>query len=199
MIDPVWNETVNNNASYYDVLVDVYAPESVRLSQVSDEQGMQTLAKALKHAAMTVSPADNHQTYLEDNEDYGTDVIRVSDVESIDCWYGYIYTQNKSKYRLKETLRPQLEGLEVAYPAMSPDAEDFELDIAPGDDHIIVLRRIENSCKYGLQYLTHERELTDEEMVEACKEMDDMIPFGESAAYYKLFYTNLGVVFYFDN
>jgi hypothetical protein len=55
---------------------------------------------------MQVSPVESRQTYLEDNEDYGTDVIRVSDVEALDCWYGYIYTSNKSKYGLTETLRP---------------------------------------------------------------------------------------------
>ena len=49
---------------------------------------------------MTLSPEESRQTYLEDNEDYGTDVIRVSDVESLDCWYGYIYTRNNSAYRL---------------------------------------------------------------------------------------------------
>ena len=161
MIDPVWNDTTSNDPNYTDVLVDVYAPESVRLGQVSDEQGMQYLAKALKHAAQTVSPADSQQHYLEDNEDYGENVVRISDVESIDCWYGYIYTKNDSPYRLKETLRPQLEGLEVVYPKIGDGGEEFELDISAGDDHIIILRRTENSCKYGLQYLTHERELTD--------------------------------------
>ena len=49
---------------------------------------------------MELSPEDSRQTYLEEDEDYGTDVIRVSDVESLDCWYGYIYTYNNSPYRL---------------------------------------------------------------------------------------------------
>lgn len=96
MIDPVWNETADNNNSYRDVLVDVYAPESVNLSQVSDEQGIQVLVKALKHAAMNVSPVESHQTYLDENPDYGESVIRVSDVETLDCWYGFIYTKNNS-------------------------------------------------------------------------------------------------------
>lgn len=92
MIDPVWNDTVLNDESYREVLIDIYAPESVNLNQVTDDVGMQYLARALKNAAMKVSPAESRQTYLEDNEDYSTDVIRVSDVEAIDCWYGYIYT-----------------------------------------------------------------------------------------------------------
>ena len=77
---------------------------------------MQVLSRALKSAAMSLSPVETRQTYLEDNEDYGGDVIRISDVESLDCWYGYIYTLNNSPYRLKETLKPQLTGLEVVYP-----------------------------------------------------------------------------------
>lgn len=180
-------------------MVDVYAPESVNLAQVSDEQGMQVLVKALKHAAMTVSPAESQQTYLDENPDYGENVIRVSDVESIDCWYGYIYTKNSSQYKLKETLRPQLEGLEVVYPKIDFDSEDFELEIPAGGDHIILLRRIQSDCKYGLQYLTHDREISDEEMIQACKEMDDSIPFGETDTFYKLLYTEQGVVFYFEN
>ena len=38
-----------------------------------------------------------------------------------------IYTKNESPYRLKETLRPQLEGIEVVYPSIQ--GEDIELDI----------------------------------------------------------------------
>ena len=81
-------------------MIVVYAPDFVSLAQVDDQTGMQILARALKGAAMTLSPEESRQTYLEDNEDYGTDVIRVSDVESLDCWYGYIYTRNNSAYRL---------------------------------------------------------------------------------------------------
>lgn len=67
---------------------------------MNDDLGMQVLCRALKGAAMELSPEDSRQTYLEEDEDYGTDVIRVSDVESLDCWYGYIYTYNNSPYRL---------------------------------------------------------------------------------------------------
>ena len=102
---------------------------------------MQVLARAMKNAAMTLSPEESRQTYLEENEDYSTDVIRVSDVESLECWYGYIYTQNNSKYRLQETVRPQLNGLEVIWPVLLADEEDVELDIPAGQDHVIILRR----------------------------------------------------------
>ena len=82
---------------------------------------MQILARAFKGAALNLTPEDQRQFNLEENEDYGSDVFRVSDVESIDCWYGYIYTQNNSPYRLQETVRPQLSGLEVVWPQIEPD------------------------------------------------------------------------------
>ena len=55
----------------------------------------------------------------------------------------------------------------------------------------MILRRYENSCKYGLQYLTHPRQLTDEEMMEAARMVDDDEKnyFDESDAFYKLFNT----------
>lgn len=92
MVDPLWNNTIENDDMYREVLVDVYAPETVNLDQVEDAKGMLYLEKALKHAAKTMTPADSKQFYLEDNEDYGNDVIRISDVECLNCWYGFIYT-----------------------------------------------------------------------------------------------------------
>ena len=63
-----------------------------------------------------MSPADSRSPYLHENEDYGTDVIRISDVECLNCWYGFIYTKNGSQFSMTETMRPNLQGLEVAYP-----------------------------------------------------------------------------------
>ena len=36
MIDPIWNKTVNNDELFKDVLVDIYAPTSVNLTQIDD-------------------------------------------------------------------------------------------------------------------------------------------------------------------
>lgn len=36
MIDPIWNTTVDNDPLYKEVLVDIYAPDSVNLSQIDD-------------------------------------------------------------------------------------------------------------------------------------------------------------------
>ena len=59
MIDPLWNDTVDNDDMYREVLIDIYAPETVSIDQVEDERGMQYLAKALKHAAKTRAPVES--------------------------------------------------------------------------------------------------------------------------------------------
>lgn len=123
----------------------------------------------------------------------------MTDVEALDCWYGYIYTKNDSPYRLRETVRPQLEGLEVAWPVQPDGVDDIEIDLAAGCDHVIILRRTSPSCSYGLQTLTHPRELEDDEMIEIAKSMDESNPFGQSQAFYKLYNTAKGAVLYFEN
>ncbi len=40
MIDPVWNESADNDPSYRDVLIDIYAPSPVTLTHVQDIKGM---------------------------------------------------------------------------------------------------------------------------------------------------------------
>ena len=64
MIDPVWNSTVQNDEMYREVMLDIYGPEGVNLSQVSDEMGMQIFARALKGAAINITPISERQTYL---------------------------------------------------------------------------------------------------------------------------------------
>ena len=118
-------------------------------------------------------------------------MLRVQTVESLPCWYGYIYTQNSSPYALSETLRPEFEGLSVMYPPMengSATSLDIELLIPANEDHIVILRRTQANCSYSLGYLTHERTLTDAQMVQMAIEMDDREKtyFGQSAAFYKL-------------
>ena len=36
MIDPIWNQTSLNDQLYQEVLVDIYAPDSVNLTQIDD-------------------------------------------------------------------------------------------------------------------------------------------------------------------
>ena len=173
---------------------------ALNLTEIDRHVGMQTLSKALKNAALEIPAEDQREVYLADNDEgYGDKVFRVTDVESIDCWYGYIYTQNGSPFRLRETLQPELTGLEVVWPESEPDKDCIEVDIPAFNDHIIILRRNSRSCQYGLRYLTHPRELNDSELIEITKQLEDKQQFGESKAFYKLYNTQLGAVFYFEN
>ena len=130
-------------------------------------------------------------------------MYRISDVESLGCWYGYIYTKNGSKYDLRETLRPNLQGLEVVSPELTgEEGIDVELDLPAGEDHIVILRRTESSCTYGLQYLTHPRQLSDEEVQEITRNLDEEETnhFGDQEdAFYKLFNSAQCACFYFEN
>lgn len=175
MIDPMWNESTANDQLYREVLIDVYCPEPVVLDEVEDIRGMEYLAAAFKYHARTEAPEESRELYLSDHPDYGEDVLRVQDIESLPCWYGYIYTQNSSPHTLSETLRPQVEGLDVIYPtaAAGGDSPDIELAIPSQGDHIVILRRTQPECSFSLGFMTHERILSDAQMVQMAIEMDD--------------------------
>ena len=71
---------------------------------------------------------------------------------------------------LKETLRPELEGLSVIYPIKSDEIEEKKADqpleivskVPAGQDNIVILRRATENVRYALNYLTHAPELTKE-------------------------------------
>ena len=147
---------------------------------------------------MTKAPDSAKKQYLANEADY-RDCIRVSAVDAIDCWYGFIYTKNASPFRLRETVTPQLEGLEIAWPEGKASGDNVEIDIDSGEDHIIVLRRVEGRCRYGLGYKVHPRELSNVELVQKAMEMDNKNHFGNYQAYFKLYNTAQNAVFYFEN
>ena len=68
---------------------------------VDDAYGMKVLTQALKHAAMIKTGDEDKKNYLSEKEDY-KECIRVTAIDAIDCWYGFIYTANNSPYRLRE-------------------------------------------------------------------------------------------------
>ena len=145
------------------MLVDIYGPESHDIQPVDDAFGKSLLVKAMKHAAMSIDSIEK-TNYLADKKDY-KDCIRATDIGDIGCWYGFIYTKNNSPYRLKETITLDLKGLEIVHPVGSEANEPIEIDIESGDDHVIVLRRFANECKYSTAYRTRAREFTNDELV----------------------------------
>jgi hypothetical protein len=80
-----------------------------------------------------------------------------------------------------------LNGIEAIWPLNRKDEGGYALDIPAGEDHIIILRQTEGACSYGLSYLTHEREMEDEELVEQAKAVEEKSVFGDSEAYFKLY------------
>ena len=100
MVDPLWNKTAENSRLYKEVLIDIYAPESLRIDTVEEAEGIQCLVEAFKDAARRSNNEPDY--YLHDNPDYANNVYRVSDIEGLNCWYGYVYTANNSKHVLKE-------------------------------------------------------------------------------------------------
>jgi hypothetical protein len=74
----------------------------------------------------------------------------VISLEPTECWFGFIYTKNMGQNRFKEELTPKLKGLEVFGREISNTSEIL-VDL-PGDGHddIIILRRFEGACNFGM-------------------------------------------------
>ena len=147
---------------------------------------------------MTLSPPEKKVRYLEERPDY-QDVVRVQDLDILNCWYGFIYTNNASPYTLEEEMRPALEGLEVIYPEELSEDGKIDIKIEARDEHVIVLRRNSNQCRYSTQYLTHRRRLTVDEMMTLAREEETVHQLDNIEAYFKLYNTNQGTVFFFHN
>ena len=94
-------------------------------------------------------------------------------------------------------MNPVLEGLEVVYPRINGSRIDIKIE--SNKDHIIILRRIAIKCKYSTQYMTHRRRFTIQEMMGLAKESNEKKPFANLEAYFKIYNTNQGTVFYFNN
>lgn len=54
---------------------------------------------------MNLSSPEKKVKYLEDRPDYNK-VIRVQDLDQLNCWYGFIYTNNLSSHTLEEEMKP---------------------------------------------------------------------------------------------
>jgi len=66
---------------------------------------------------------------------------------------------------------PKLDGLEVLYPS-EDDEGKIKLEVAAEDSDIVILRRVKGGCSYGMSWVTHPREVSDEEIVELAKEVE---------------------------
>lgn len=96
-------------------------------------------------------------------------------------------------------MAPELAGLEIVWPEGKRSGDDIEIDISPGEDHIIIVRRTGEMSSWSLSYRTHAREFSHEELVQKAKEQDTKNPFGDEQAFFRLYNTTEHAVFYFEN
>ena len=115
MIDPVWNETAANDANFKQVMLDIYSKQHLEITPLPDAYGFDILTRAVKNAAVSRTPKDTHLSYLAQSRPDYSGVVRISSLEALDCWYGFIYTTNQSQYTLRESLTLELEGLELIH------------------------------------------------------------------------------------
>lgn len=76
-------------------------------------------------------------------------VFRLLSLQPSECWFGFIYTSNVSDSEHVEELTPKLEGLEI-YGSHSTDGQVLKVEIPPGSDDIIILKRNAGDVKFGL-------------------------------------------------
>lgn len=197
MIDPIWDESTSLDPAYTDVIVDIYSPVQTQVMPIAD--AFELFVQAMKVAAnVQIIKSTECLNYLADKPEY-EQCMRISSIDALDCWYGFIYTVNSSAYRLKEDFTVNLKGLEIAYPDGYQSGQEILIDLEPGEDHIIILRRTEGKCSYATSFRTHARELSDEELIQKAKDVEQVSQFGEEEGYFKLYCTAENAVFYFEN
>ena len=86
------------------------------MSEVNRDFGWEIFQGALVHYARNKAPQEMRRKYLADKEDY-QNCVRVQDFDSLNCWYGYIYTLNDSAYTLRETINLELQGIKALEPS----------------------------------------------------------------------------------
>ena len=73
------------------------------------------------------------------------------------------------------------------------------LEIEPQGDHLIILRRFKEDCQLAMQFSPQLRKLSEAELIQKVKEVEDSYPFGDEKAYFKLYVSSMGYFFYFEN
>jgi hypothetical protein len=89
---------------------------------------------------------DLREFYLNSGETEGDQVWRIQNSSSLD--YGFVFTANNSKQRVRERVTLSLQGCEVIYP--EPQAQ-LILEVNPGSDAIIIIRKIAKKSSFELQ------------------------------------------------
>lgn len=83
------------------------------------------------------------------------------------CRIGFVYTSNESKHLLSETLKLNLKGAEVLWPAAPENT--YELELAAGTDHISIFRATEEQTSFGYAPNVKLRVKSRDELIELAK------------------------------
>ena len=65
--------------------------------------------------ARNKSPQELRKHYIKNKEEY-QNCIRIQDLDSLNCWYGYIYTFNDSAYTLRDNVMLEVKGIDAIEP-----------------------------------------------------------------------------------
>ena len=130
MISPHWNPSTLNHTDYQKVLIDVLGPEKIELKELDPQEGFKIFHHSLLRFYKNKAPEEKPENILyfaEENPLYGQDLY--TNIDTLDCWYGYIYICNKSKhqalclFRLDENFK----NCNLVYPQDSE--EDFDVQL----------------------------------------------------------------------
>jgi len=155
---------------------------------------MKAIAAMLTDFARNKCGEDSRSYYLRDtNPDY-TNVYRILDVESTGCWYGFVYTKNDSAYQLRESFTPKLTGAVAVWPIFD---STIELNLGPGEDHIMICRRTEGECQFSFSYFTKERQHSDAELIKMTASQDVYERLEDAT--WRFLNENYAAVFLFEN
>ena len=116
------------------------------------------------HYARNKSPQELRKNYIKNREEY-QNCIRIQDLDSLNCWYGYIYTLNDSPYILRDNVMLEVKGIDAIEPIGFQPNQETMLEIESQGEHLIILRRYEGHASFVLQYAPQPRQLSDSELV----------------------------------
>ena len=119
------------------------ARECVQIKHLQADDGFKVFVQGLKNYARDSPQSDKKPV----NNVPGA--FKVITLEAGDLWYGFIYTNNPSNKGYEETLKLEIEGLEVVGKVVQNG--ELKLQGKPDSDDIIVLKRTEGNPKFGLK------------------------------------------------
>lgn len=119
------------------------AKECVQIKHLQTDDGFKVFVQGLKNYARDLPQSAKQPVKNVPG------AFKAITLEAGDLWYGFIYTNNPSNRGYEETLKLEIEGLEVVGKVVQNG--ELKLQGKPESDDIIVLKRTEGNPKFGLK------------------------------------------------